>query len=232
MTSQVTQIPRGGDYFSEDADDGSPRKPIVVKNKWEGEDEDEDVLDSWDMEEEEKPEEPQAPAEKSSKKNLKKLGDKFEEKERKKREAQMKEKTLEEMTPEERLAEKLRQQKLQEESDLCLAKEVFGVGKVLEEKEDYDKLKDDVLKIVQDGVKNANFVNFAEELVQALCIHMNSTDIKKIHTKLGNLQIEKSKLEKGDKSKKSKAKAKIKVERDQDYSDFSAYTTEEFDDFI
>lgn len=30
------------------------------------------------------------------------------------------------MTPEERLAEKLKHQKLQEESDLTLAKEVFG----------------------------------------------------------------------------------------------------------
>lgn len=63
---------------------------------------------------------------------------------------------------------------------------------------------------------------------------MSSIDIKKIHTKIGNLQIEKAKIEKGDKGKKPKGKAKIKVERDTDYlnSEYSAYATEEFDDFI
>lgn len=47
-----------------------------------------------------------------------------------KKKQQMAGKTLEgppvEMTPEEKLAEKLRVQQLQEESDLSLAKEVFG----------------------------------------------------------------------------------------------------------
>ncbi|BES90303.1 Eukaryotic translation initiation factor 3 subunit G-1 [Nesidiocoris tenuis] len=219
--------------------------PIESKSKWEGEDADEDVVDSWDQDDEEQEEEEDAgtksPTPKESgpgKKNLKKLGEKFEEKERKKKQ-QMAGKTLEgppvEMTPEEKLAEKLRVQQLQEESDLSLAKEVFGVlGKsALESKEDFDSLKDEVLKLTADAVKNTNFANFTEEMVHSLTVHLTSSDIKKLHTWLGNLHIEKSKLEKGDKTKKSKGKgkAKLKLEGDNDYLEYSDYS-KDFDDFI
>lgn len=238
--SHVTQIPRGGDYFNEDEDEngGARKTNVFVKNKWEGEDEDETILDSWDQddEDENQPQQPQQlpSSEKASKKNLKKLNEKLLEKERLAQKAVDENvgKDVKDMTPEEKLAEKLRRQKCQEESDLSLAKEVFGVGQFLESKEEYDKLRDDVLKIVQDSVKNANYFAFADDLINALCLHMSSIDIKKIHTKIGNLQIEKSKIEKGDKGKKSKGKAKIRVERDGDYSEFSAYGAEEFDDFI
>lgn len=45
---------------------------------------------------------------------------------------------------------------------------------------------------------------------------VSSADIKKIYTWLGNLHIEKSKLEKGEKSKKSKGKGKAKLKMEGD----------------
>lgn len=213
--------------------------PSVKNTKWEGEDVEEDVMDSWDQETDDDDQEQKAapPPPQPSKKN-KKIGEKFEEREKKKAEqmARLKEE-VKPMTPEEKVAEKLKQQKLQEEADLKLAKEVFGViGSnivTMESKEDYDKFRENILRIISDGIKNTNFVNFTEELVHSLCIHLSSADIKKIYTWLGNLHIEKSKLEKGEKSKKSKGKgkAKLKLEGDHDYSEYSAYT-EDFDDFI
>uniref|UniRef100_A0A0A9WGR7 Eukaryotic translation initiation factor 3 subunit J n=1 Tax=Lygus hesperus TaxID=30085 RepID=A0A0A9WGR7_LYGHE len=210
-----------------------------------GEDADEDVVDSWDQEEEEdedgniSPPPILAKDSAPSKKNIKKIGDKIEEKEKRRKLLQTGlnyDEMDKEMTAEEKLAEKLKHQKLQEESDLTLAKEVFGVlgTSGLESKEDFDKLKEEILKVVADCSKNTNYVTFTEDMVHSLCIHLSSTDIKKIHTWLGNLHIEKSKLEKGDKSKKSKAKgkAKLKLEGDNDYTTEYTNYAEDFDDFI
>ncbi|KAF6216247.1 hypothetical protein GE061_000587 [Apolygus lucorum] len=223
---------------------GRMKMPLDTKSKWEGEDADEDVVDSWDQEEEEEDEgnvtpPPPVLAKDSAliKKNIKKTGDKIDEKRRRGLETDLNyDDEDKEMTPEEKLAEKLKHQKLQEESDLSLAKEVFGVigTSGLESKEDFDALKEEVLKVVADCSKDANYVTFTEDMVHSLCIHLSSADIKKIHTWLGNLHIEKSKLEKGDKSKKSKAKgkAKLKLEGDNDYTTEYSNYAEDFDDFI
>uniref|UniRef100_A0A3Q2D6P6 Eukaryotic translation initiation factor 3, subunit Jb n=1 Tax=Cyprinodon variegatus TaxID=28743 RepID=A0A3Q2D6P6_CYPVA len=103
-----------------DADNFEPEEPIkkaAVLDKWEGEDEDEDV--------------------KTKVSEKKKLSEKIKEKEnqlRKKQEELKKEmekvSTPEELTPEEQLAEKLRVQQLQEAADLELAKDAFGVNPV------------------------------------------------------------------------------------------------------
>uniref|UniRef100_A0A8D9C0F3 Eukaryotic translation initiation factor 3 subunit J n=1 Tax=Cacopsylla melanoneura TaxID=428564 RepID=A0A8D9C0F3_9HEMI len=102
-------------------------------NKWEGEDEDDDVKDSWDAddaeEEEKKPVEPTKPG---AKKPKNKLEEKIAEREAKaKLERELLQKRLtenpitKEMTPEEKLAEKLRRQKLVEDSDLENTKELL-----------------------------------------------------------------------------------------------------------
>ncbi|XP_022199038.1 eukaryotic translation initiation factor 3 subunit J [Nilaparvata lugens] len=95
----------------------------LVSQQWEGEDED-DIKDCWDDPEEEENEAKEAEAaalkaklEKEQKDKKKKLQEAKSLKE---------EKRLEDMTPEERFAEKLKRQKLQEESDLQLAKEMIG----------------------------------------------------------------------------------------------------------
>ena len=216
--------------------DENPADPVVLKNvisksKWEGEDAEEDVRDSWDQDpEEEKSDEeikPLPPP--STKKNWKKVGEKFEEKEKKKQ--QELEKQNKPLTTEELLAEKIRQQKLQEESDRILAKEIFG-STGLETKEDFDKLKNEIINVISESSKNSNYVVFAEQIIQSLCVHLSSIDLKKISTLVSNLHIEKSKLEKGEKKKsKGKGKAKLKLEGDNDYSEYSAFT-EDFDDLI
>ncbi|GBN86899.1 hypothetical protein AVEN_158649-1 [Araneus ventricosus] len=107
------------------------KKP-VVSDKWEGEDEDDDVKDNWDDEEEEgkeeKPDQNMVAVQPKKKKSLAQIIAEKEEKKRKEVEEKMKllEVNKKELTPEERLAHKLKQQKLQEEADLQLAKETFG----------------------------------------------------------------------------------------------------------
>ena len=199
---------------------------------WEGEDEEDDVKDSWDMEPEPEPVKEEKPPPKKSKK---KIGEKFD----KKVDSDEDLSEPKELTPEEQLAEKLRRQRLQEESDLCLAKEIFGAipasGSSLESQDEYEKLKEDILKVVANADKtNANYSTFVEELIHGLCVHLSSTELKKIHTWLGNLHIEKTKMEKGDKSKKSKAKGKAKLKFEDDHSlttKFSGYD-DDYDDFI
>lgn len=202
---------------------------------WEGEDEEDDVMDSWDQEPEETTE--KVVEKPPPKKVKKKIGERFDEK----KALEEEEEVIRKLSPEEELAEKLRRQRLQEESDLSLAKEIFGdipgsttaVGS-LDSQDDYNKFKEEILKIVSSADKNPNFVNFVEELIQGLCVHLSSADIKKVHTWIGNLHIEKTKLEKGDKGKKSKAKAKAKLKFDDDHTltKFGADYTEDYEDFI
>uniref|UniRef100_A0A8C9DY64 Eukaryotic translation initiation factor 3 subunit J n=1 Tax=Phocoena sinus TaxID=42100 RepID=A0A8C9DY64_PHOSS len=129
-----------GDSDSWDADTFSVEDPVrkvggggtAGGDRWEGEDEDEDVKDNWDDDDDdEKKEEAEVkPEVKISEK--KKTAEKIKEKERqqKKRQEEIK-KRLEEpeepkvVTPDEQLADKLRLKKLQEEADLELAKETF-----------------------------------------------------------------------------------------------------------
>uniref|UniRef100_A0A1B6DBY7 Uncharacterized protein n=1 Tax=Clastoptera arizonana TaxID=38151 RepID=A0A1B6DBY7_9HEMI len=114
----------------------------------------------------------------------------------------------------------------------CLGATDF-VFSSLESKEDFEKFKDDIVKHLEESTKNKNFPGFVEQLIQSLCVHLYSGDLKKIHTWVGNLQIEKLKIEKGEKTKKSKGKGKatLKFEGDTAYDEFSAYT-EDYDDFM
>ncbi|CAA9997762.1 unnamed protein product [Nesidiocoris tenuis] len=267
-----------------DVQPGSLSKLTSLKDgngKWEGEDDDEDVMESWDQDDEEQKSDTGPTKEAVSKKipngksNLKKSVEKFEDKQKKKKLDSFKKiPETSEIELEDQIAEKLRRQKLQEESDLALAREVFGeiptmklilsdiirtvksktcyqqlkvrfgllslgaLGKAsLESKEDFDSLKNEVLKLTSDAVKNANFAAFTEEIVNALAVHLSSVDLKRIHTRLGNLHIEKSKLEKGDKVKKPKCKVKAKLKMESGaaneflHSGYADYD-QDFDDFI
>eukprot|EP00066_Takifugu_rubripes_P019191 XP_011608457.1 PREDICTED: eukaryotic translation initiation factor 3 subunit J isoform X1 [Takifugu rubripes] len=121
-----------------DADTYEPKEPLkkaTTMDKWEGEDEDEDIKDNWDDEDED--EEKKAEMTKTEPKvsEKKKLMEKIKEKEErlKKKQEELKknledELQEEELSLEEQLAEKLRVKKLQEESDLELTKDAFGVG--------------------------------------------------------------------------------------------------------
>ncbi|KAL0127018.1 hypothetical protein PUN28_005392 [Cardiocondyla obscurior] len=219
-------------------------------NKWEGEDEEEEVKDSWeDVEEEKKDVEKPAEVPKAKPKPRKALAERIEEREKKAREeAERKVKEKEEaLTPEERRAELLRRQRLQEEADLRLAMETFGVPSVTESsnesldamvpdtKEDFERFGLALSQKINQFNKHAEYPLFAEELIKSVALNLSSHYLKKVKTIVDNLLIEKQKMEKGDKAKKNKGKgkAKLKIEGDNTLlSEYGDYVYDEYDDFM
>lgn len=234
-----------------DADNYEPVLPKAPVNKWEGEDEEEEVKDSWedeDNEEEkkdsEKPPEPQKSA--ASKKPKKNLQEKIEEKEKKLQEelARKEEakKALRNLSPAELQAEKLRQRKLQEEAELEIVKATYGVEDAPQgidsanpsSKEDFDKLREAINSKVQDFSKSEHFLEFVTDLVQNMCVNLPSAEIKKLSTSLTALANEKSKMDKAataSKKKGGKFKAQLKLDDKDLTSEFSEYGGD-YDDFI
>ncbi|KAK7864705.1 hypothetical protein R5R35_010959 [Gryllus longicercus] len=202
-----------------------PTPAAVGANKWEGEDEEEEVKESWEDEEEEeekKDVEKQEPPKATQLKKPKKIrAEKIEEKERKlQEELERKAKLREQMTPAELQAEKLRQQQLQEEADLRVAMETFGTAESSgtgidamnpTTEEEFEELQKALSKKINLYNKSTHFPLFAEELIRNICVSLTSNDLKKLKTTVENMFLEKSKLEKGDKAKKNKGKGKVKL---------------------
>jgi len=126
-----------------------------------------------------------------------------------------------ELSPEEEMEEKLRRQRLQEESDLELAKDAFGVIDVPAQKtiDNFNPLnKDEFLElssmIVQKLAKfegRTEYQFFLETLVRDCCAGLDSEDIKKISNNLNVLVNEKQKLNKVAKGKKKTGAANKKT---------------------
>ncbi|KAJ8924349.1 hypothetical protein NQ315_007145 [Exocentrus adspersus] len=219
--------------------------PAAVVNKWEGEDEDDDVKESWEDEDEEKKEEQEKKQQDSEgKKPKKKTLQEKNNRERGKRlkreemERRFREQEEEEISPEERL-------RRQQESDLKLALETtFGGDKINSgigdldlpnTKEEFDQFADVLSKKLTPLSKSTEYPNFIENLTRNLCATMSSIDIKKIKNSLDNLFLEKQKIEKGDKVKKNKGKGKVKlkVEGENQLSQLSAYVNDyDYEDFM
>ncbi|KAI8036308.1 hypothetical protein M5D96_010901 [Drosophila gunungcola] len=167
-------------------------------NKWEGEDEDEDIKDSWEDEEEkkdeEKPTKTEAPAKPKPSKALKA---KLEQQARLEEEAEAE--RLANLSPEEKLAEKLRLQKIQEASDLKHAQDAFGVTST------------------SDGGLEAFNPESKEEFKEFGATLMSAADIKKVKMNVEILHSEKLKLEKANAKKpagKGKGKVTLRTEND------------------
>ncbi|XP_074037158.1 eukaryotic translation initiation factor 3 subunit j isoform X2 [Leptinotarsa decemlineata] len=228
-------------WDDENFEPSTPSLSQVVANKWDGEDEEDEVKESWeDEEEEEKEEKPTTEVQPKPKK--KPLAERIAEKERLKREEMAKrlQEEEDEMSPE----EKLRRQK---EADLNLAlATTFAEGNVKNSKigdldlpnskEEFDTFTETLSKKLTSLSSSIEYPNFVENLSRNLCATMTSLDIRKIKNSLDNLYLEKQKVEKGDKAKKSKGKgkAKLRMEGDNQLSQLSAYTNDydEFDDFM
>ncbi|XP_010876906.2 eukaryotic translation initiation factor 3 subunit J-B [Esox lucius] len=234
--------------------DVAPIKKAVVLDKWEGEDEDEDVKDNWDDEEEEKKVEAKKAEAKISEK--KKLSEKIKEKENRirKKQEELKKKLAEdeELTPEQQLAEKLRVQKLQEEADLELAKEAFGISvssssnnvagieaMCPSSKEDFTEFQRLLKEKILQFEKSVHYSSFLESLFRELCISLEVEDLKKISSSLTVLLNEKQKQEKANKGKKKKKGAvlgggmKAKGKDDlADYGGFDGGYTQDYEDFM
>ncbi|XP_041692770.1 eukaryotic translation initiation factor 3 subunit J-A [Coregonus clupeaformis] len=229
-------------------------KNAVVADKWEGEDEDDDIKDNWDDEEEElkKAEEKKAAETKLSEK--KKLAEKIKEKEslqRKKQEElrkRLEESQETELSPEDELAEKLRVKKLQEEADLLLAQEAFGVVNNVKgidaispsSKDDFTEFE----KLLKDKISpfesSIHYAGFLETLFRDLSLSLEVEDLKKVSTSLTVLLSEKQKqekqLNKGKKKKKGVLPAggmKVKMKDDlADYGEFQGGYAQDYEDFM
>jgi len=203
-------------------DKGPSLLPVAPKNKWEGEDEDDDVKDNWDDEDEP---EVDVPKQTSSKPGKKGLAKKIAEKEAAERRSGP-------LTPQELLADKLAKQRLQEESDLKVALESFGVdGYSLECKEDMDKFRLTLVDKMRSIEKNPLYVGFLESTFRDLCASLDPEDIKRVSSSLTTLSNEKLKASKAVTKKKKKGVA-IKAGK----SNIGVYdddvVVDEYDDFM
>ncbi|XP_026234531.1 eukaryotic translation initiation factor 3 subunit J-B [Anabas testudineus] len=241
-----------------DADNFEPEEPIkkaAALDKWEGEDEEEDVKDNWDDDDED--EEKKAEVKKTETKvsEKKKLSEKIKEKENrlKKKQQELKEKELdskqEELTTEEQLAEKLRVKKLQEDADLELAKDAFGVSSTSNSvtgidamcpssKEDFTEFEKLLKEKISQFEKSVHYSSFLDSLFRELCISLEVDDLKKISNSLSVLLSEKQKQEKQNKGKKKKKGVvaggglKAQLKDDLDYAQFDGGYAQDYEDFM
>uniref|UniRef100_A0A8B9T831 Eukaryotic translation initiation factor 3 subunit J n=1 Tax=Anas platyrhynchos TaxID=8839 RepID=A0A8B9T831_ANAPL len=183
----------------------------------------------------------------------KKIAEKIKEKEKqqKKKQEELK-KRLEapeehrELTPEEQLADKLRLKKLQEESDLELAKETFGVNNTCgidamnpSSKDDFTEFGKLLKEKITQYEKSLHYASFLEALVRDVCISLEIDDLKKITNSLTVLCSEKQKQEKQSKAKKKKKGVVpgggLKATMKDDLADYGGYDGEyvqDFEDFM
>ncbi|KAJ8249184.1 hypothetical protein GJAV_G00232070 [Gymnothorax javanicus] len=246
-----------GDTDSWDADSFEPDEPIkkaAVLDKWEGEDEEEDVKDNWDDEDEEEEEKVDTKKAEVKVSDKKKLSEKIREKEilQRKKQEELKKRLDEsteksDLTPEEELAEKLRVKRLQEEADLELAKDAFGVGNNVtgidamspSSKDDFTEFEKLLKEKISPYEKSIHYSSFLESLFRDLCISLEVEDLKKINNSLTVLLSEKQKQEKQNKAKKKKKgvlpggglKAKMKDDL-ADYGEFEGGYVQDYEDFM
>ncbi|KAG7244350.1 hypothetical protein INR49_004050 [Caranx melampygus] len=248
-----------------DADNFEPEEPIkkaAALDKWEGEDEDEDVKDNWDDEDEDD-------EKKAEVKKTEKLSEKIKEKENrlKKKQQELKEQELmhekTELTPEEQLEEKLRVKKLQEDADLELAKDAFGKTEspfrlqlmiycvsstsnsvtgidamCPSSKEDFTEFEKLLKEKISQFEKSVHYSSFLDSLFRELCISLEVDDLKKISNSLSVLLSEKQKQEKQNKGKKKKKGVlpggglKAQLRDDLDYAEFDGGYAQDYEDFM
>ncbi|XP_028291099.1 eukaryotic translation initiation factor 3 subunit J-B [Gouania willdenowi] len=242
-----------------DADSFEPEEPtkkaaVVVQDKWEGEDEEDNVRDNWDDEEED--EEKKAEVTKTVVKvsEKKKLIEKIKEKENRLKKKQQEQKEMElvnapELTPEEQLADKLRVKKLQEDADLELAKDAFGVSSTSNvvsgidamcpsSREDFTDFEKLLKEKISQFEKSVHYSNFLESLFRELCISLEVDDLKKISNSLSAVLTEKQKQEKQNKGKKKKKGVvpgggfKAQLRDDLDYAEFDGGYAQDYEDFM
>ncbi|XP_032365858.1 eukaryotic translation initiation factor 3 subunit J-B [Etheostoma spectabile] len=242
------------DWDAETFDLEEPIKKAAAMDKWEGEDEEDEVKDNWDDEDEdgEKKAEMKKPETKVSEK--KKLSEKIKEKENrlKKKQQELKnvlEEEKEELSPEEQLAEKIRVKELQEAADLELAKDAFGVSSNSNivtgidamnpsSKEDFTEFEKLLKEKISHFEKSVHYSSFLDSLFRELCISLEVEDLKKVSNSLTALLSEKQKQEKQNKGKKKKKGVvpgggfKAQLRDDLDYAEFDGGYAQDYEDFM
>ncbi|XP_054943456.1 eukaryotic translation initiation factor 3 subunit J-like [Physeter macrocephalus] len=248
-----------GDSDSWDADTFSLEEPVrkvggggtAGGDRWEGEDEDEDVKANWDDDDDDDDEKQEAevkPEVNISEKIKTTEKIKGKEQQQKKRQEEIK-KRLEEPevpTPDEQLEDKRRLKKLQEESDLELAKDTFGVNNTVYGIDAMNPSSRDDLtefgKLLKDKItqyeKSLYYASFLEALVRDVCISLEIDDLQKITNSLAALCSEKQKQEKQSKAKKKKGVVPgggLKATMKDDLADYGGYDggcVQDYEDFM
>jgi len=218
------------DWESEDFDPTTAigKNAAAVTDKWDGEDEDDDVKDNWEDDDEEKEKEADAAPKAYQKPKKKPLAERIAEKNRAKEEAEKAAKAeRKELTPAEKLAEKIRLQKIQEEADLKNAKELFGVGDLPpkgidsmlpETKEEFDAFADALKAKITFFESSAQYGAFMEKLINDISVSLPVDVIKKVGISLNQLYHEKDRIRKeaAKNKNKKKQKATIRYEKNDD----------------
>jgi len=240
-----------------DAENFEPNvgKPVVVipagADKWDGEDDDEDIRDNWDDDDAEKEEKPTDGAGSTAVQVPKKkrpLKERLLEKEeRVKKELEEKRKREETnkktMTPKELHEENKRRQKEQEEADLALAIDAFGLtrndrapgvidGFEPSTKEEFEKFSEMLSSKITKFEKSPHYEPFLESLYQKLALGLEAESIRKLSSMLTTLQNEKVKQTKGTKGKKKSQKASLVVGKDTEVVKEDDAIYDEFDDYL
>lgn len=239
-----------------DADNFEPEEPIkkaAALDKWEGEDEEEEVKDNWDDEDEEEEKKVEVTKIETKVSEKKKLSEKIKEKENRLKKKQQELKNMQEkeadLDPEEQLAEKLRVKKLQEDADLELAKDAFGISSTSNSvtgidamcpssKEDFTEFEKLLKEKISQFEKSVHYSSFLDSLFRELCISLEVDDLKKISNSLSVLLSEKQKQEKQNKGKKKKKGVipggglKAQMRDDLDYAEFDGGYAQDYEDFM
>ncbi|XP_071795141.1 eukaryotic translation initiation factor 3 subunit J-A-like [Asterias amurensis] len=211
------------DWESEDFDPDQGFVKPVATDRWDGEDEEPDVKDTWEDSDSEKKEAPTGTettakaTQVKKKKSLEATLKAKEEKRKKELEKRRLQAEQDKLSPEEQIAEKLRQQKLQEESDLQLARETFGVSAddnssrldsinptTEEEFQELGKLLQEKLQPLE---KSPHYVDMLDALFQACSLSLEADQVKRLGTSLTAIANEKAKAQKNVKAKKKSKKA-------------------------
>ncbi|KAF3832710.1 hypothetical protein F7725_026375 [Dissostichus mawsoni] len=238
--SNTTNTANMADWDAETFEPEEPNKKAAVVDKWEGEDDEDDVKDNWDDDEEEKE---KRAAMKKDQRERKPVKEKEEEKMKELEENE------EELSPEELLADKLRVKKLQEEADLELAKDAFGVSSTASSvtgldamcpssKEDFTEFENKLKEKISQFETSVHYSSFLDSLFRELCISLEIEDLKKVSNSLTALLSEKQKQEKQNKGKKKKKGVvaggglKAQLRDDMEYGEFDGGYAQDYEDFM
>jgi len=223
-----------------DADDYEPPAPgakdaVVVSNdKWEGEDEDDDVKDAWDADsdDESKEEKPAAAAAAApTNKKKAKLRSKIALKEAAEAQAD------EDLTPEEKAAEKLKALKMEENAQMALTRDMLGLqggsgldGMLPETKEDFAEFSKALCEKIRLFNNSEHYNDLLESITKDLVIDMSVPTLKKVKIHVEGMHSTRLKEEKS-KTKKPAAKGKTSLKNDLDKDLFGGGGRGGMDDF-
>jgi len=243
-----------GDWDDDDFEPNAPSKvgdvgSSKLTDKWAGEDEDDDIKESWELSSEEEKEEEVKVEQPVKVKKKKTLAQKIAEKEEAAELARLEEEAAEaENTPEAILAAKMKQQRLAEEGDRELFRDLVGVennsaaggaidGMVPETREDFERFSKLVSEKFASLEGSDHFQDFAANFIDVLCRdQLNVATLKKVKQSAEAFHSAKLKEEKN-KSKAATAKnttkkATLKTGRANDHMSLAGGGYDDMDDFM